>query len=50
VGESGVIAPGAAIAGAVEDALAPLGVAIDRIPLTGARLFESLAAARRRAR
>jgi len=50
VGESGVIAPGAAIAGAVEDALAPLGVAIDRIPLTGARLFERLQAARGRGR
>jgi carbon-monoxide dehydrogenase large subunit len=40
VGESGVIAPGAAIAGAVEDALADLGVVVTRIPLTPARVYE----------
>ena len=44
VGESGVIAPGAAIANAVEDALAEHGVEIDRLPLTGARLFDLLRA------
>jgi CO/xanthine dehydrogenase Mo-binding subunit len=42
VGESGVIAPAAAIANAVEDALAGYGVEIDRVPVTSARLFESL--------
>jgi carbon-monoxide dehydrogenase large subunit len=42
VGESGIIAPGAAIANAVEDALAEYGVEIDRIPLTGSRLFNLL--------
>jgi carbon-monoxide dehydrogenase large subunit len=44
VGESGIIAPGAAIANAVEDALAEYGVAIDRLPLTSARLFDLLRA------
>ena len=47
VGESGVISPGAMIAGAVEDALADYGVTIDRIPVTPARVFEALRAARR---
>jgi aerobic carbon-monoxide dehydrogenase large subunit len=46
VGESGVIAPAAAIANAVEDALADHGVSIDRVPLTSARVFEALRAAR----
>ena len=46
VGESGVIAPAAAIANAVEDALADHGVSIDRVPVTSARLFEALRAAR----
>jgi carbon-monoxide dehydrogenase large subunit len=45
VGESGVIAPGAAIANAVEDALADRGVVIDRLPVTPASLFEALRAA-----
>ncbi|MFQ5830053.1 MAG: xanthine dehydrogenase family protein molybdopterin-binding subunit, partial [Candidatus Methylomirabilia bacterium] len=48
VGESGVIAPGAAIANAVEDALADYGVEVDRIPLTGARIFDWLQAAKQR--
>ncbi|HEV8309590.1 MAG TPA: xanthine dehydrogenase family protein molybdopterin-binding subunit [Methylomirabilota bacterium] len=47
VGESGIIAPGAAIANAVEDALAAYGVEVDRLPVTGARLFEWLRAAGR---
>src|SRR2546428_349334 len=47
VGESGVIAPGAMIAGAVEDALADRGVTIDRLPVTPASVFEALRAARR---
>ena len=42
VGESGVIAPAAAIANAVEDALADHGVRIDAVPVTSARLFELL--------
>jgi carbon-monoxide dehydrogenase large subunit len=52
VGESGVIAPGAVIAGAVEDALADYGVEITRLPVTPARVFEALrvaGATRRRA-
>jgi aerobic carbon-monoxide dehydrogenase large subunit len=44
VGESGVIAPGAVIAGAVEDALAGYGVEITRVPVTPARVFEALRA------
>jgi carbon-monoxide dehydrogenase large subunit len=44
VGESGVIAPGAMIAGAVEDALAGYGVEIGRLPVTAARVFQALRA------
>ena len=47
VGESGVIAPGAMIAGAVDDALREYGVTIERLPVTPARVFEALRAARR---
>jgi len=47
VGESGIIAPAAAIANAVEDALADRGVEVDRVPVTSARLFELLRSARR---
>jgi CO/xanthine dehydrogenase Mo-binding subunit len=47
VGESGVISPAAAVANAVEDALADRGVTIDRVPVTSAMLFEALRAARR---
>jgi aerobic carbon-monoxide dehydrogenase large subunit len=47
VGESGVIAPAAAIANAVEDALSDYGVSIDRVPITSGGLFELLRAARR---
>lgn len=42
VGESGVIAPAAAIANAVEDALAAYGVEVNRVPITSARIFELL--------
>ncbi len=45
VGESGIIAVGAAIANAVEDALADRGVRVEAIPLTPARVFELLRAA-----
>jgi carbon-monoxide dehydrogenase large subunit len=44
VGESGVISPGAVIAGAVEDALSDYGVEIDRVPVTPSRVFEALRA------
>ncbi|HYB69437.1 MAG TPA: xanthine dehydrogenase family protein molybdopterin-binding subunit [Candidatus Bathyarchaeia archaeon] len=44
VGESGVIAPAAAVANAVDDALADYGVEVDRPPVTPARLFELLRA------
>jgi carbon-monoxide dehydrogenase large subunit len=46
VGESGIIAPGAVLAGAIEDALADLDVRIDRLPVTPAWLFEQLQAQR----
>jgi carbon-monoxide dehydrogenase large subunit len=44
VGESGIIPPAAAVAGAVEDALADYGIEIDRPPVTAPRLFELLRA------
>jgi carbon-monoxide dehydrogenase large subunit len=42
VGESGVISPGAAIANAVEDALAVRGAEITRLPLTPFRVWQAL--------
>jgi aerobic carbon-monoxide dehydrogenase large subunit len=42
VGESGVISPSAAIANAVEDALADRGVEITRVPLVPARVWEAV--------
>ena len=47
VGESGVICPAAAVANAVEDALADFGIEIDRPPVTAARVFELLRASGR---
>jgi len=47
VGESGVIAPAAAVANGVEDALADYGVEVSRVPVTGARIFEWLRSAGR---
>jgi CO/xanthine dehydrogenase Mo-binding subunit len=44
VGESGIIAGAAVIAGAVEDALADRDVTVDRVPLSPARVFELLRA------
>jgi carbon-monoxide dehydrogenase large subunit len=44
IGEGGAIAPPAAIANAVNDALAPLGVEIDELPITPGRLLAKLAA------
>jgi carbon-monoxide dehydrogenase large subunit len=40
LGEGGAIAPPAAIANAVEDALGPFGIRITRTPLTPHRIFE----------
>jgi len=48
VGESGIISPSAAVANAVEDALADRGVDITRVPLLPHRVWEALAHARRR--
>jgi carbon-monoxide dehydrogenase large subunit len=42
VGEGGAIAPPAAIANAIEDALAPFGVRITATPLTPQRIVELL--------
>lgn len=42
VGESGIIAPAAAIANAVEDALADRGAELTRVPLTPSRVWEAL--------
>jgi carbon-monoxide dehydrogenase large subunit len=42
LGEGGAIAPPAAIANALEDALAPFGIRITRTPLTPHRVFELL--------
>ncbi len=49
VGESGIIAPAAAIANAVEDALSDYGVEVNEVPLTGPRIFGLLGAGRPRA-
>jgi carbon-monoxide dehydrogenase large subunit len=50
VGESGAIPGAAAIANAVEDAVADLGVTIREVPVTPARLHALLAQARAGAR
>jgi CO/xanthine dehydrogenase Mo-binding subunit len=42
VGESGVIAPPAAIANAVEDALVDRGVEVTRVPVTAGRVWQAL--------
>jgi aerobic carbon-monoxide dehydrogenase large subunit len=47
VGESGAIPGAAAIANAVEDAVTDLGVTIREVPVTPARLFALIEAARR---
>jgi carbon-monoxide dehydrogenase large subunit len=41
VGESGCIAPAAAIANAIEDAVADLGITVREVPVTPARLFDA---------
>src|SRR5262249_24585670 len=43
VGEGGTLGPPAALANAVADALAPLGAAVDELPLTPARLWSAAA-------
>ena len=50
VGEGGTIGAPAAIANAVADALAPLGIEITELPVTPERLFRLLAARARTAR
>ena len=45
VGEGGAIAAPAAVANAVADALAPLGVVITELPLTPARIIDLIEAA-----
>ena len=45
VGEGGAIAPPAAIANAIEDALAPFGIRITETPVTPARLIRLLSRA-----
>jgi carbon-monoxide dehydrogenase large subunit len=42
LGEGGTVGAPAAIAGAIADALSPLGVSITELPLTAQRLFEAL--------
>ncbi|MET0444648.1 MAG: xanthine dehydrogenase family protein molybdopterin-binding subunit [Pseudorhodoplanes sp.] len=49
IGEGGAIGPPAAIANAVNDALRPLGVEINHLPITPHRVLEALAASRKRA-
>jgi aerobic carbon-monoxide dehydrogenase large subunit len=46
IGESGAIGPPAAIANAVNDALAPLGVEVCELPITPARLLAAIARAK----
>jgi carbon-monoxide dehydrogenase large subunit len=46
MGEGGTIGAPAAIANALADALAPLGIAIDELPMTPERLFRLIAAAK----
>jgi carbon-monoxide dehydrogenase large subunit len=48
IGEGGAIAPPAAIANAVNDALASLGVEVGALPITPGRLLAALDAARSR--
>jgi aerobic carbon-monoxide dehydrogenase large subunit len=45
VGEGGTLGPAATLANAVADALAPLGVEVDALPLAPARVWTALRAA-----
>jgi len=49
MGEGGTIGAPAAVANAVADALSPLGIEIDELPVTPDRLFRLVEAARRQA-
>ncbi len=49
IGEGGAIGPPAAIANAVNDALRPLGVEINALPITPHRVLSALTAARKKA-
>ena len=49
MGEGGTIGAPAALANAITDALAPLGVEVAELPVTPERLFRLIAAARARA-
>ena len=49
MGEGGTIGAPAAIANAISDALAPLGVEVDALPVTPERLFRLVEAAKLRA-
>jgi carbon-monoxide dehydrogenase large subunit len=48
MGEGGTIGAPAAIANAISDALAPLGIEIDELPVTSERLFQLIRAAKSR--
>jgi 2-furoyl-CoA dehydrogenase large subunit len=48
VGEGGAVVAPAAIASAVEDALAPLGIQIAALPIVPSRLFETIASGSKR--
>ena len=48
MGEGGTIGAPAAVANAIADALSPLGIEINELPVTPERLFRLIAAARRR--
>jgi carbon-monoxide dehydrogenase large subunit len=48
MGEGGTIGAPAAVANAVADALAPLGIEIDELPVTPERLFRLVSAAKAR--
>jgi aerobic carbon-monoxide dehydrogenase large subunit len=50
MGEGGTIGAPAAVANAIADALAPLGVEVNELPLTPDRLFRLIAAGRGKAR
>ncbi|MDX6512724.1 MAG: aerobic carbon-monoxide dehydrogenase large subunit, partial [Gaiellaceae bacterium] len=47
IGESGTIPPGAAVANALCDALAPFGVEINRLPLTPEYMWRLISGAKK---
>ena len=50
MGEGGTIGAPAAIANAVSDALSPLGIEVDTLPVTPERIFRLVEAARARSK